>query len=114
MEIGNYLQSVLSLLFVIGLIGGLALLARHFGLTHAVPRLGKSKRLSVVEGVNVDGRHKAVLIRRDNVEHLVMIGPASDLLIETNIPAQANQDQSETKQSHPIPQNSDLHTKDNS
>jgi hypothetical protein len=33
----------------------------------------------------VDGRRKLVLIRRDNVEHLVMIGGPSDVVIEPNI-----------------------------
>jgi len=114
MDTGNYFQSVLSLLFVLGLIGGLALLAKHFGLAQAVPRLGKSKRISVVEGVNVDAKHKVVLIRRDNVEHLLMIGPTSDLLIETGIPARLDTDQPTPNPSQPISKNIDFQTKDDS
>jgi hypothetical protein len=33
----------------------------------------------------VDGRRKLVLVRRDNVEHLLMIGGPSDVVIEPNI-----------------------------
>lgn len=43
------------------------------------------KRLSVVEQSNVDGRRKLVLIRRDNIEHLIMTGGPVDVVIETNI-----------------------------
>jgi len=43
------------------------------------------KRLAVVEQSNVDGRRKLVLIRRDDVEHLIMTGGPVDVVIETNI-----------------------------
>jgi hypothetical protein len=42
-------------------------------------------RLAVVDAANIDGHRRMVLIRRDDVEHLVMIGGASDVLIESNI-----------------------------
>lgn len=43
------------------------------------------KRLDVVEQANVDGRRRLVLIRRDDVEHLIMTGGPVDVLIETGI-----------------------------
>ena len=43
------------------------------------------KRLDVVDQANVDGRRRLVLIRRDNVEHLIMTGGPVDVVIETNI-----------------------------
>jgi len=43
------------------------------------------KRLAVVEHASVDGRRKLVLIRRDNVEHLIMTGGPVDVVIETGI-----------------------------
>lgn len=47
---------------------------------------GKDKRrLAVVDATAVDNRRRLVLVRRDNVEHLVMIGGMSDVLIESNI-----------------------------
>lgn len=45
------------------------------------------KRLDVVEQSSLDGRRRLVLIRRDNVEHLIMTGGPVDVVIETNIPA---------------------------
>ncbi|MGE0629477.1 MAG: hypothetical protein AB7O43_16825 [Hyphomicrobiaceae bacterium] len=45
------------------------------------------KRLEVVDQANVDGRRRLLLIRRDDVEHLVMTGGPVDVVIETGISA---------------------------
>lgn len=44
-------------------------------------------RLAVVDHANVDGRRRLVLVRRDNMEHLIMTGGPVDVVIETGIPA---------------------------
>lgn len=44
-------------------------------------------RLGVMEQANVDGKRRLVLIRRDDVEHLIMTGGPVDVVIETNIAA---------------------------
>lgn len=43
------------------------------------------RRLEVMEQSNLDGRRRLVLIRRDNVEHLIMTGGPVDVVIETGI-----------------------------
>lgn len=43
------------------------------------------KRLDVVEQWSLDARRKLVLIRRDDVEHLIMTGGPVDVVIETGI-----------------------------
>lgn len=43
------------------------------------------RRLEVVDHASVDGRRKLVLVRRDEVEHLVMIGGPVDVVIEAGI-----------------------------
>lgn len=50
---------------------------------------GKNRqpRLQVLDAAAVDARRRIVLIRRDNVEHLVMIGGPTDIVIETGIGA---------------------------
>jgi len=51
------------------------------------------KRLEVVDQANVDGRRRLVLIRRDDIEHLIMTGGPVDVVIETGIgqkPARAS------------------------
>lgn len=43
-------------------------------------------RLDVVDHSNVDGKRRLLLVRRDNVEHLIMTGGPVDVVIETGIP----------------------------
>ena len=42
-------------------------------------------RLAVVDATAVDSHRRVVLVRRDDVEHLVMIGGQNDFVIERNI-----------------------------
>jgi len=73
--------AVLALIFVVGW------LARRF----AGNRLGtntnrgRMPRLAVIDAAAVDGRRRLVLVRRDNVEHLLMIGGPTDIVVEPNI-----------------------------
>lgn len=46
---------------------------------------GRDRRLGVVEAASVDGRRKLILLRRDNVEHLIMTGGPVDVVVETGI-----------------------------
>ena len=86
MDLGIYLQFALALAFVLGLIGVLAVLARRFGFGYATPtRSGRRRRLSVSEVVPLDAKRKLVLLRRDGTEHLVILGPTSEIVIETGI-----------------------------
>ncbi|WP_199089142.1 flagellar biosynthetic protein FliO [Bosea sp. ASV33] len=45
----------------------------------------RQPRLGVVDTYDLDRQRQLVLIRRDNIEHLLMIGGASDVVVETNI-----------------------------
>lgn len=42
-------------------------------------------RIGVVESANVDGRRRLLLVRRDDVEHLIMTGGPVDVVLETGI-----------------------------
>ncbi len=89
MEYWGYLKFLLALVFVLGLIGLLATVARRMGVgfpAAALKRI-KNRRLSVVEVTPVDGRRRLVLVRRDDTEHLILLGPSSELVIERGIPA---------------------------
>jgi flagellar protein FliO/FliZ len=47
------------------------------------------RRLEVVDHASVDSRRKLVLIRRDDVEHLLLTGGPVDVVIETGIKSAA-------------------------
>ncbi|TAK49678.1 MAG: flagellar biosynthesis protein FliO [Xanthobacteraceae bacterium] len=81
------LKFFLAFVVVLALIGGAAWLVRRFGsgtLGTAANR-GRLPRLAVIDAAPVDNRRRLVLVRRDNVEHLIMIGGPSDVVIEANI-----------------------------
>lgn len=46
---------------------------------------GRERRIGVVQAANLDGRRRLVLLRRDDVEHLIMTGGPVDVVIETGI-----------------------------
>jgi flagellar protein FliO/FliZ len=81
----DYLQFVVALLFVLALIGVATLLARRFGLGHAPRPTSRERRLAVEEILSLDGKRRLVLIRRDRVEHLVLLGASSEIVVERGI-----------------------------
>jgi hypothetical protein len=78
---------ILAFVFVLVLIGLAAWLVRRFGGNRlgANSARGRMPRLAVIDAAAVDGRRRLVLVRRDNVEHLIMIGGPSDIVVEPNI-----------------------------
>jgi flagellar protein FliO/FliZ len=85
----------LAFLIVLGLIGAAAWAVRRFGAGRlgGAGLRGRQPRLSVIERTNVDGaRRWLYLVRRDNVEHLVMIGGPTDIVVESNIVRAASRD----------------------
>ena len=45
----------------------------------------RQPRLGLVDAFSLDGQRQLVLVRRDNIEHLVMIGGPNDVVIESQI-----------------------------
>ncbi len=88
MDVTDYLRFGLALVFVLGLIGLLATFARRagFGFPIKAMKPGGERRISIVEVTPLDGRRRLVLVRRDNVEHLLLLGPTTELVVENNIP----------------------------
>jgi flagellar protein FliO/FliZ len=81
------LRFFIAFVVVLGLIGVTAYVVRRFGgerLGAATAR-GRQPRLAVVDSAAVDGRRRLLLIRRDNVEHLLMIGGPTDVVVESTI-----------------------------
>src|SRR5208283_4831817 len=58
-----------------------------FGRRLRLPRNGRARqpRLGTVDAFDLDRQRQLVIIRRDNVEHLPMIGGPNDLVIESQI-----------------------------
>lgn len=87
MDALNYLQYASALIFVVALIGVAAMLARRFGLGRALPAAARRRRLAVCEVLPLDAKRRLVLLRRDGTEHLVILGPAGETVVEAGITA---------------------------
>ena len=78
--------------WLLSIIGIVVLLLAIWLIIRAIrrPRYGNRKRnnkarLAVTDAASVDSRRRLVLLRRDDVEHLIMIGGPTDIVIESDI-----------------------------
>ena len=87
MDISDYLRFGLALIFVLGLIGLMATVARRagFGFPIKAIKSRERRRISIVEVTPLDGRRRLVLVRCDDKEHLLLIGPNTELVVANNI-----------------------------
>jgi flagellar protein FliO/FliZ len=87
-ELGLPARAVVALVLVLALIALTVWLMRRFGdgrITGGAAGRNRQQRLAVLDSAVVDARRRLVLIRRDNVEHLILIGGPSDVVVEPNI-----------------------------
>lgn len=80
------LQLVISVVMVLGLIAGVYWLVRRYS-AGGFGRLHRSRvpRLAVIDAMTIDARRRLILVRRDNVEHLILIGGPTDVVVEQAI-----------------------------
>lgn len=83
MDTVDFPRFILAFLLVIGLIGLLALFLKRYG-AKAGALLGAREggRLQVVETRYIDSKRKLVLVKRDDTEHLLLLGDGGNLVIE--------------------------------
>jgi len=85
---GTILNAVLALGVVLVLILLALWLLKFVFRTSGSVGKGRNRRLSVVDSVAVDTRRQLIIVRRDDVEHLILIGGPQDVVVETGIPAE--------------------------
>lgn len=82
-------KAVLSLAFVIGLMLVTLWAIKYCQLkiqkNNMVKNLYKNNRLEIIENKKIDSKTTLLLVRRDNVEHLILTTPTQNLIVETNI-----------------------------
>lgn len=86
-------DTLLTIVMALSLIGGLIAVVA-FGLpflrkSEMGKKIGlpkpRQRRINLIERAHLDNGRKLLLVRRDDVEHLVMIGGPIDVLVETGI-----------------------------
>ena len=73
-----------ALAFVLALMGGLYLILQRIQ-SRGPMRMGAQRRLQISEIMPLDSRRRAILLRRDDKEHLVIFGPNGETVIESGI-----------------------------
>src|SRR6201995_2863660 len=83
---GNF-TFILFFVAILAVMGVGFFLVRRFASNRlgANTQRGRMPRLAVIDAAAVDGRRRLVLVRRDNIEHLLMIGGPTDIVVEPNI-----------------------------
>lgn len=87
METVDFTRFILAFLLVIGLIGLLALFLKRYGRT-AKTIFGVKEgdgRLQLIEMRYLDPKHKLALVKRDNVEHLLLLGEGHSVVVEMGL-----------------------------
>ncbi len=87
MDLATYFKFVASLLLVLALFALAAWAVKRY-LPAARVGARPGRRLSVTEVVMLDTRRRLVLVRRDEVEHLILLGQSSETVIERGIDGQ--------------------------
>jgi flagellar protein FliO/FliZ len=69
---------------IVGIVLVLWLLKLLTGAAGNVTR-GRNRRLAVVDSLALDPKRQLLIVRRDNVEHLILVGGPQDMVVETGI-----------------------------
>ncbi len=77
-----YFTMIALILIAIVLLVGVIMIFRSF---NSRVRGRKGSRLGITEYYELDKTRRLVLVRRDDVEHLLMIGGTEELVVESNI-----------------------------
>lgn len=82
----DILKLVAALGLVLALMGGLALALKKLGLAQKTPLVkAADRRLKIIESLSLDPRRRAVLIRCDDKDHLVILGPSGETVVKADI-----------------------------
>ncbi len=79
-----------ALIFVLSLMGGLAIAVKFFNKNHPIVP-GHKKRLRIIEILALDPKRKIMIIERDTTQHLIILGPTGETVIESNIESQQDE-----------------------
>lgn len=75
-------KMVFALLFTLALIAAAAWVARRFGMLE-MRRTPQQRRLAISESLMIDPRRRLVIVRFDEKEHLLLLGPGGDVTVSS-------------------------------
>jgi len=86
MTLEEILRVVFGLIAVLGMIGAGAVIARKMGLLSASSPLVRKRRLALVETLALDARRKIAIVKCDEREYLIALGPQGESVIDAELP----------------------------
>ncbi|MFG1430859.1 flagellar biosynthetic protein FliO [Xanthobacter sp. V2C-8] len=87
-ELDFSVRLAVSLVVIAALLGITVFVMRRLGAGMPGRAAGRGRtgpRLSIVDAISLDPRRRLVLVRRDDVEHLLLTGGTNDVVVEQNI-----------------------------
>ena len=90
MELIDVWRILFALIAVLGLIGICAFTARKTGLSAGGISFGKTRRLALVETMNVDARRRLAIIRCDDREFLLLLGSQNETVVSSELPVRTD------------------------
>lgn len=87
MDAPEILRVLFGFVAVLGMIGAAAWAARKAGLASLAGVAGKKRRLAISEILPLDARRRLALIRCDDAEYLVILGPSGETLVASGLEA---------------------------
>ncbi|MCR9284246.1 MAG: flagellar biosynthetic protein FliO [Rhodobacteraceae bacterium] len=76
---------ILALAVVLLLFGLFIFILKRLMGASAPQSRNRQPRIAIMDSASVDARRRLLLIRRDNIEHLILVGGPSDVVVEQNI-----------------------------
>jgi hypothetical protein len=83
MDVVNPAQFIFASFLVLGLLGLLAVVLKYYSSKGFVSK--SSGRVAVVETHYIDHKNRILLVKRDDVEHLLLISEGKATIIESGI-----------------------------
>jgi flagellar protein FliO/FliZ len=92
-----------ALVLVVALIFALAWIAKRLGFGGRLASARGKRRLGIQEVLSLDNKRRLVLLKRDGVEHLILLGLNDDVVVETGIIPPADQPADPSTRLGPVP-----------
>ncbi|MGX6648124.1 flagellar biosynthetic protein FliO [Maricaulaceae bacterium MS644] len=87
MDLIDFSRYFAALLVVLGLLGGVAVILRKGWLPSGLASFQgldrRERRLAVKESLILDPRRRIVIVKSDDVEHVLLLGPERETVLET-------------------------------
>lgn len=83
--IARAMSFIIALAIVFGLIGLVLFVLRQLTGNRISTGRNRQPRIAVMDAMHIDQRRRLLLVRRDNVEHLILVGGPTDVVVEQAI-----------------------------